>query len=71
MFYDSSELDKNFVGLETVKLELFAGGIGKEEEQQISEKIVDKDSNKVSCCFNVSERDVSNCTAPICIHILD
>ncbi|XP_065059401.1 uncharacterized protein LOC135686927 isoform X2 [Rhopilema esculentum] len=48
MFYDSSELDKNFVGLETVKLELFAGGIGKEEEQQISEKIVDKDSNKIS-----------------------
>lgn len=54
MFYESAELDQNYVTLETVKLELFAGGMSVEEERQISEKLVDKENHQVKLlfCFN-------------------
>eukprot|EP00112_Aurelia_sp_Birch-Aquarium-sp1_P024733 Seg796.5 transcript_id=Seg796.5/GoldUCD/mRNA.D3Y31 product="hypothetical protein" protein_id=Seg796.5/GoldUCD/D3Y31 len=48
MFYESAELDQNYVTLETVKLELFAGGMSVEEERQISEKLVDKENHQIS-----------------------
>ena len=47
MFYESAELDQNYVTLETVKLELFAGGMSVEEERQISEKLVNKENHQV------------------------
>ena len=54
MFYESAELDQNYVTLETVKLELFAGGMSVQEERQISEKLVNKENHQVKLpfCFN-------------------
>ena len=50
MFYESSDLDKNYVNLETVKLELFAGGMDTDKERQISDKIVNKENQQVRFC---------------------
>lgn len=47
MYYESAELDKNYINLETVKLELFAGGMNEEEERKISEKIVNIENQRV------------------------
>lgn len=51
MFYESAELDQNYINLETVKLELFAGGMNDEEERQISDKIVSKENQQVRLNF--------------------
>ena len=48
MYYESSELDKNHISLETVKLELFAGGMNPEEEREISDRIVSGEDQRVS-----------------------
>ena len=51
MFYDSSDLDRNYINLETVKLELFAGGMDAEEEKQISDKILSRENQRVRHLF--------------------
>ena len=50
MFYESADSDKNYINLETVKLELFAGGMSADKEKQISDKIVNKENHRVRLC---------------------
>ena len=50
MFYEAVDFDRNYINLETVKLELFAGGMNVEEEQRVTERITRKLDNQVRYC---------------------
>eukprot|EP00794_Sanderia_malayensis_P007120 gene7120-7924_t len=43
MFHEAVTFDKNFISLETVRLELFAGGMDENEEREVSDRITTED----------------------------
>ncbi len=51
MFYDAIDFDRNFINLETVKLELFAGGMNSKEGHEVTERITTEDQMVMNLCL--------------------